>query len=47
MPVGPYLCLLGGVIAAAAITVALAHGVGILAALGPAALVLAWLLRRA
>lgn len=47
MPVGPYLILVCGVIAAAAMTVALAHWAGALAALAPVALVLAWLVRRA
>lgn len=48
MPTRPFLTLLGAVIAAAALTIALAHGAGALAALAalaPVALVLAWLVR--
>jgi hypothetical protein len=46
MPVAVYLGLLGGVIAAAGLTLALAQGAGVLAFLAPVALVLAWLVRR-
>ncbi|MGS4945593.1 hypothetical protein ACVDG3_08950 [Meridianimarinicoccus sp. RP-17] len=46
MPFSVYLGLIGGAIAAAALTIALAQAAGILAALAPVALVLAWLVRQ-
>lgn len=46
MPMATFLGLLGGVIAAAALTIALASWAGVLAALAPVALLLAWLVRR-
>jgi hypothetical protein len=46
MPIKTYALLLGAVIAAAALTITLTQSVGLIAALAPVALVLAWIVRR-